>query len=190
MVSPSASQSSGASGGSSAAHPQRCYLAPPSAIASGLPPDRGRAFHPPPPSDAEHHHGTPCHAFVHDGGAADAAPDEQGPSPRAALGTPSGPLFSNLPSARAPLFGDTQIHVPVACGSLEGVLLLPKKRIVVRSKGGPACEVTPTDFEKMAGKGTHRRWRQSIRVMVGESGEGAHGDAWGLGLSAWGGAEV
>lgn len=49
---------------------------------------------------------------------------------------------------------------------LIGLMLLPQKRILVQDvcRETP-CEVTPIEFERLAGKGTHRRWRYSISVM-------------------------
>ncbi|KAM6905363.1 autoimmune regulator-like [Xenentodon cancila] len=56
-------------------------------------------------------------------------------------------------------------QLPVTCGKEEGILIRDRlakgeKCIVVKKQW-----FTPTEFEKFAGKGSHKNWKQSIRCM-------------------------
>lgn len=68
-----------------------------------------------------------------------------------------------------------EMRIAVVCGNLMGVMLLPKQRVVVRM-GDTVAEVSPIEFEQMAGKGTNKKWRASIRVT--EEGKSEGDAAW------------
>jgi len=62
--------------------------------------------------------------------------------------------------------GALEAEVHVVCGDLRGVLLLPKRRILLNAGTLSALEVSPTEFERLGGKGRVKKWRMS--VMHGE----------------------
>lgn len=66
--------------------------------------------------------------------------------------------------------GDCDVRVSVMCGGVTGVLLLPKKRIIIHPNTEQAREVSPTEFERIAGKGAAKKWRQTIQARDGEWG--------------------
>lgn len=63
--------------------------------------------------------------------------------------------------------GDGDVRVSVVCGAIKGVLLLPKRRIIINAGTKGAREVSPTEFERLGGKGSAKKWRLSIRLRSG-----------------------
>ncbi|GBF96744.1 hypothetical protein Rsub_09486 [Raphidocelis subcapitata] len=60
--------------------------------------------------------------------------------------------------------GSASARIGVTCGGVAGVLLLPRKRVLLHPGTPAAVEVSPTEFERLGGKATYKRWRSSIRV--------------------------
>lgn len=58
-------------------------------------------------------------------------------------------------------------NIPVVCGKLVGLMLLPSKRIVVDAGTPQAREVSPTEFERLGGRGSRKRWRRTVFVIDG-----------------------
>jgi hypothetical protein len=86
-----------------------------------------------------------------------------------------------FPPAGAPAGdGDAATSVPVVCGALTGVLLLPRRRILINAGTAGECEVSPTEFERLGGKGRAKKWWMSIRTQDGTPG-GAPARGWGAG---------
>lgn len=106
---------------------------------------------------------TPALADPSAWGAAPAAADfppplaHAGSSGDAALGAPGGDGA-----------GQVDVRVAVECGGLLGIMLLPRGRVLIYPGTDAAREVTPTEFEKLGGKGAAKKWRSSIRLKDGE----------------------
>jgi hypothetical protein len=69
-------------------------------------------------------------------------------------------------SGAPPALNEAVEQISVTCGDLEGTLLLPKRRVVLNAGTADALEVSPTEFERLGGKGRVKKWRMS--VMKGE----------------------
>jgi hypothetical protein len=69
--------------------------------------------------------------------------------------------------------GSGWARIGVRCGAVAGVLLLPRKRVLMHPGTAHATEVSPTEFERLGGKASYKRWRSSIRVNDASAG------AWG-----------
>lgn len=111
--------------------------------------------------------------------------------PQSSDGSPA-PMSSGEPTPQhpcslpgpAPATGDT-VHVPVECGGKYGILLLPKGRILIADPGPEGMrEVSPTEFERLGGKGAAKKWRQSIRLRDGEQGGTGGGGRGGGGVAS------
>jgi hypothetical protein len=81
-------------------------------------------------------------ADYHAGGAAAAAPAEAG--------------------------DDGEVHVPVECGGVAGLLAVSRLRIIMNPGTATEREVSPTQFERLGGKGASKKWRLSIHVQNSE----------------------
>jgi hypothetical protein len=82
-------------------------------------------------------------------------------------------IFKAAP-APPPTSQQASVRVPVECGTLTGVLLLPHPRVVVGEGTAAGKTVSPTEFERMGGKAASKKWRTSIRLLNSESA----GSAW------------
>lgn len=87
------------------------------------------------------------------------------------------PLSTLEPSDHHPTAAITTAPscVRVICGGMRGLMTLPEHRILVFQPGaaGAPLEMSPTEFERMGGRGSHKRWRNSIRVAdAGDEGWG------------------
>lgn len=83
--------------------------------------------------------------------------------------------------------GDSD-SVPVVCGSLEGLMLLPSLRIILDAGTPAAREVSPTEFERLGGRGSSKKWRRTVFVLDGARAcMGLHGPCMGGGCMglAW-----
>jgi hypothetical protein len=84
---------------------------------------------------------------------------------------------------------EPSVSVPVVCGALTGMLLLPRRRILINAGTAGECEVSPTEFERLGGKGRAKKWWMSIRTQDGAP-AGQLGVGVGAGYSTqerWGG---
>ena len=72
------------------------------------------------------------------------------------------PLPPPLPQQQPQQPPPRAARVPVACGALRGVLLLPEMRIAVHSGTPAAALVSPTEFERLGGRGRVKKWRLSV----------------------------
>ena len=108
---------------------------------------------------------------------------QQAPPPAADSPSSSGDVSAAdtlLVSIPGTMPGDSDVRVSVVCNGLMGVLLLPKKRVIVNPGTEGAREVSPTEFERLAGKGGAKKWRQTIHLRNGGR-EGAARGARGAG---------
>jgi len=69
--------------------------------------------------------------------------------------------------AQGPPNCDSDVSVRVVCGRVSGILLLPKQRIIVNPGCANAREVSPTEFERMGGRASAKKWRLSIKTANG-----------------------
>jgi hypothetical protein len=82
---------------------------------------------------------------------------------------PDGGMRPGAPNQQQPPAGRHQEgeRVEVVCGALRGVLLLPARRVVVGAGTPREQQVSPTEFESLAGKGASKRWRSTIHLADG-----------------------
>jgi len=97
------------------------------------------------------------------GSSAAGGPAAAGQSSAAALTPP--PLNSCFTARISP--GEDEVRVAVTCGSLAGMMLLPKRIMLVGAGTPQAKEVSPTEFERLGGKGCNKRWKSSIQLANG-----------------------
>lgn len=102
------------------------------------------------------------------------------PAPGGA-GSPFGSPDALPPGAELTASGETGVRV--VCGSTHGMLLLPRRRILVTSGPSAMREVSPTEFERIGGKGTAKKWRISIRTADGGARARARGSR--VCMAAW-----
>ena len=70
-----------------------------------------------------------------------------------------GMLFKQAPAPRKPA-ADIPSHVPCCCGSMRGRFDVARTCVIL--EGGR--EVSPTEFERLAGKAASKKWKASIRI--------------------------
>ena len=66
------------------------------------------------------------------------------------------------PAVDLPIVGDIvmcQVQVGVCCNGLRGMFEVQRMLVVMNGK-----EVSPTEFERLAGKAASKKWKSSIRV--------------------------
>jgi hypothetical protein len=100
-----------------------------------------------------------------------AAAPEAPPLAAAAAALAPGPAAGTSPGS-----GEGQgvdVRVSIVCGGLPGVLLLPQMRVLVSVGARGLREVSPTEFERLGGKGAAKKWRQTIQLQSGR-GSGRH----------------
>lgn len=92
------------------------------------------------------------------GAVAEAASTGEAMRPPAAAGaceTPLPPLAAWPAEAHA-----SMAALPVSCGPVRGVMLLARQRILTSGGAAPLL-VTPTEFERIGGRGACKQWRTS-----------------------------
>jgi hypothetical protein len=70
--------------------------------------------------------------------------------------------------APAVVEADGEVHVPVECGGMAGLLAVSRLRIIMNPGTASEREVSPTQFERLGGKGASKKWRLSIHVANSE----------------------
>ncbi|GBF96742.1 hypothetical protein Rsub_09484 [Raphidocelis subcapitata] len=72
--------------------------------------------------------------------------------------------------------GEHESSISVVCGAARGLMLLPRQRVLMPAAqagggggsggagAGGAAVVSPTEFERLGGRGSYKHWRTSIRV--------------------------
>ena len=99
-----------------------------------------------------------CSDNCHSGGGAAAALRAHAIEPWWSSGST---CATNTATAAAQI--DAQDEVHVVCGDLQGVLLLPKRRVLLNAGSPSAFEISPTEFERLGGKGRVKKWRMSVK---------------------------
>ena len=90
----------------------------------------------------------------------------------AAAAASAGPGAGAGVGVGAPPFEEAWL--PVACGPIQGLMLLRSQRILINAGTPAAALVSPTEFERLGGKGSCKQWRSSIRVVDGAPRARAH----------------
>lgn len=79
------------------------------------------------------------------------------------LGIPN--LNPEAPHSPSQDLSQLQQRINVVCGTTYGVMLLPQGEVLVDVGTPEQRVVSPTEFERLAGKGTFKNWRHSIKVV-------------------------
>lgn len=93
------------------------------------------------------------------------------PPPAPVMRTNEGPESKTQRQSRN---SDIPHHVDVVCNELRGTLYLQRSVIKLKETG---AEVSPTEFERLAGRGSAKKWKVSVRIDSPE-GQGMTVEAW------------
>lgn len=69
--------------------------------------------------------------------------------------------------------GKVMDRVPVVCGDCKGVLLVKQGRVLYEGQ-----EMSPTEFERLGGKASAKKWKNSVRVMLPDGSPGGTIGEW------------
>jgi hypothetical protein len=58
------------------------------------------------------------------------------------------------------------VNLPVVCGPMIGILQVHRGRVVLDANTPEQTEVSTTEFERRGGRGSTKKWRQSLRLLL------------------------